>query len=151
MEIRHLSRPSREFVGVILAVLLAGIPAYRLAVRLVAGPAPDGPRSAAFLGRVAASINPLFPRQLDAETEITRVSALDGVFIYHYRFINVAVADMPRGVLARLRPTVMRSSCANEATLNNFIKKDITLRYHYSDKSGHALASFDVTRADCGV
>jgi hypothetical protein len=25
------------------------------------------------------------------------------------------------------------------------------LRYHYSDKAGRALASFDITRADCGV
>lgn len=151
MEIRRRSRPSRGFVVAILGVLLAGIPGYRLAVRLVAGPPPDDPRSAAFLNRVAANINPLFPRQVDAETEITRVSALDGILVYHYRFINVASADVPRAVLARLRPTVMRSSCANEGTLNNFIRRDITLRYSYSDKSGRALASFDITRADCGV
>jgi hypothetical protein len=46
---------------------------------------------------------------------------------------------------------VTKSSCANAVTLNNFIKKDITLRYLYSDKAGRALAAFDVTRADCGV
>lgn len=151
MDIRHRPRQSKAFVGLIALILLAGIPGYRLAVRLVAGPPPDGPRSAAFLNRVAANINPLFPRQVDSETEITRVSALEGVFIYHYRFINVGVAEVPRAVLAKLRPTVTRASCANEATLNNFIRRDITLRYYYSDKSGLALASFDITRADCKV
>jgi hypothetical protein len=151
MDTRSRPRHSRAFVRLILLVLLAIIPGYRLAVRFVAGPPADGPRSAAFLNRVAANINPLFPRQVDSETEITRVSALEGVFIYHYRFINVMVAEVPRAVVARLRPTVMKASCANEATLNNFIRKDIVLRYYYSDKSGRALASFDITRADCGV
>ena len=146
-------RPLRPgaFIGLIAGVVFGGIAGSVLAVRLVKGPPPDGPRSLAFLNRVAANINPLFPRQVDEATEITRVSALEGVFIYHYRFVNVAVADVPRAVLASLRPSVTRASCANEATLNVFIRKDVTLRYLYSDKSGRALASFDITRADCGV
>jgi hypothetical protein len=151
MDISRRLRPSSAFLGLVVGVLLASFPGYRLAVRWVAGPPPDGPRSAAFLSRVAAKINPLFPRLVDAETEITRASAVEGVFVYHYRFINVAVAEVPRAALVRLRPTVVRASCANEVTLNNFIRRDITLRYHYSDKAGRALASFDITRADCGV
>jgi hypothetical protein len=142
---------SRGFVGLIAGVLILGAAGYPLAIRYVSGPAPERVRSAAFLNRVAAEINPMFPRKIDAETEITSVSALEGVFIYHYRFVNVAVSQVDAGVLAELRPTVTKSSCANPATLNNFIKKDITLRYFYSDKAGTALASFDITRADCGV
>jgi hypothetical protein len=142
---------SRGFFGLVAGVLIAAAAGYGPAIRYVTGPAPDSVRSAAFLTRVAANINPLFPRKVDEATEITRVSALEGVFIYHYRFVNVAVAEVDAAVLAKLRPTVTKSSCANAATLNNFIKKDITLRYFYSDKLGRALATFDVTRADCGV
>lgn len=142
---------SRAFFGVVAGVVMAGAVGHGLAIRFLSGPAPDDVRSAAFLNRVAANINPLFPRKVDAETEITRVSALEGVFIYHYRFVNVALAEVDAAVLATLRPRVTESSCGNAATVNNFIKKDITLRYFYSDRLGKALASFDITRADCGV
>ena len=151
MNVDHRPGHSRGFVGLIAIILIVGGVGYGFAVRHVSGAGPESVRSAAFLNRVAAEINPLFPRKIDAETEITRVSALEGVFIYHYRFVNVAVSQVDAGVLAELRPTVTRSSCANAATVNNFIKKDITLRYFYSDKAGTALASFDITRADCGV
>jgi hypothetical protein len=142
---------SRAFFGLVAGVAIAGAVGHGLAIRYLSGPAPDDVRSAAFLNRVAANVNPLFPRKVDAETEITRVSALEGVFIYHYRFVNLAVAEVDAVGLAALRPRVTASSCGNATTLNNFIKKDITLRYFYSDKLGKALASFDVTRADCGV
>ena len=142
---------SRGFLGLVAGVVIAGVAGYGAAIRYVTAPAPDSVRSVAFLSRVAANINPLFPRKVDEAIEITSVSALEGVFIYHYRFVDVAVAEVDAAVLAKLRPTVTKSSCANAATLNNFIKKDITLRYFYSDKVGRALATFDVTRADCGV
>lgn len=151
MAVKHRTGRSRVFLGLIAGVLIAGALGHRLAFTYLSGPGAVDVRSAVFLNRVAANINPLFPRKVDAETEITRVSALEGVFIYHYRFVNVAVADVNAEVLARLQPTVTRSSCANAATVNNFIRKDITLRYLYSDKGGRALASFDITRADCGV
>lgn len=142
---------SRAFLGLVAGVLITAAAGYGPAIRYVAGPAPDNVRSAAFLSRIAASINPLFPRKIDEATEITSVSALEGVFIYHYRFVDVAVAEVDAAVLAKLRPAVTKSSCGNAATLNSFIKKDVTLRYFYSDKAGRALAAFDVTRADCGV
>jgi hypothetical protein len=151
MAVNHKTGNSRALFGLIAGVVIAGALGHRLAFTYLSGPGVDDVRSAAFLNRVAANINPLFPRKVDAETEITRVSALEGVFIYHYRFVNVAAAEVNAEVLARLQPTVTKSSCANAATLNNFIRKDITLRYFYSDKGGRALASFDITRADCGV
>ncbi len=143
--------PSRAFLGLVAGVVIAAAAGYGPAIRYVTGPAPDSVRSVAFLSRIAARINPLFPRKVDEATEITRVSALEGVFIYHYRFVNVAGAEVDAAVLAKLRPAVTKSSCGNAATLNNFIKKDVTLRYFYSDKAGATLATFDVTRADCGV
>lgn len=141
----------RALVALIAGVVAAGAFGHTLAFRYLSGPGVEDVRSAAFLNRVAANVNPLFPRKVDAQTEITRVSALEGVFIYHYRFVNVGVAEVDAVVLAGLQPTVTKSSCANAATVNNFIRKDITLRYFYSDKVGRALASFDITRADCGV
>ena len=151
MAVEHKTGSSRVLFRLIAAVVIAGALGHRLALKYLEGPGVVDVRSAVFLNRVAASVNPLFPRKVDAETEITRVSALEGVFIYHYRFVNVSAADLDGGVLAKLQPTVTKSSCANAATLNNFIRKDITLRYFYSDKVGRALASFDITRADCGV
>jgi len=151
MAVNHKTGSSRAFVYLIAGILVAGILGHRLAFAYLSGPGVVDVRSAAFLNRVVDSVNPLFPRKVDAETEITRVSAVEGVFIYHYRFVNVAVAEVNAGVLARLRSTVAKSSCANTATLNNFIRKDITLRYVYADKGGQAFASFDITRTDCGV
>jgi len=151
MDQNRPKRSSRALAGLIVGALGAGALGYGAALRSLTPPPVDEPRSLAFLNRVAATINPLFPRQVDAATEITRVSALEGVFVYHYRFVKVSASELDKDVLARLQPTVTQASCSNEATLNAFIKRDITLRYHYSDKVGRPLASFDVTRADCGV
>ena len=142
--------PSPGFFAAIAAVLVVTAVGYGSTIRFFKASEPGEVRSAAFLTRVAANINPLFPRQVDAETEITRVSALEGVFVYHYRLVNLAVASADAALVAELKPTVTKTSCGNPSTLNSFLKKDVTLRYFYSDKAGLALASFDVTLADCG-
>ena len=116
-----------------------------------AAPPQDDVRSAAFLGRVATTVSGLFPRKVDAEMEITRVTALEGVLVHHYRFFNFMAADLDAGVVPSLRPSVTLTTCANAVTRENFLKKDVTLRFNYADKQGSALTSFDVTRVDCGV
>lgn len=142
---------SRGFLGLIAGVLIVAAAGYGLAIGLLKRSAPGDVRSAAFLGRVADNVTGLFPRQVDPETEITRLSALEGVLIYHYRLVNLASSSADGALLAQLKPRVTRTSCGNELTLNSFLKKDITLRYLYSDRAGKALVSFDVTLADCGV
>ena len=147
----HRTGHSRGFLGLIFGVLVAAAAGYGLVIGLLKRSAPGDVRSAAFLSRVADNVTGLFPRQVDPETEITRLSALEGVLIYHYRLVNVAAASADGALLARLKPMVTKTSCGNAMTLNSFLKKDITLRYLYSDRVGKALVSFDVTLADCGA
>jgi hypothetical protein len=151
MEVSRPARRSNVVPGLVVGAVILGGLGYALSLRLVTGPPVDEPRSLAFLSRVVETVNPMFPRQVDAETEITRLSALEGVLVYHYRFVTVVASEFDQGVLTKLRPAVTKAACSNEATVNNFIKRDVILRYLYSDKAGKALASFDVNRSDCGV
>lgn len=147
----HRARASPAFRRLVAALLTASALGYGFMGWFAPGPAKEDTRSAAFLSRVAVAVNALFPRKVDAEMEITRVTALEGVLVYHYRFFNFMAADLDPGVVAGLEPRVLRTTCASAVTRDNFLKKDVTLRFAYADKAGRALTSFDVTRADCGV
>jgi hypothetical protein len=107
-------------------------------------------RSAAFLSQVAAKVNKDLPRTIDAETELSSVAGLEGILVYNYRLVNATAADMDvKQFLGIMTPQVTNVACTNPATRDQFIKKGITLRYTYADKSGVAVASFDVTPALC--
>jgi hypothetical protein len=147
----HAPVPSPAFLRVVAAVLIAAPVLYGALGGYRTARPEDEVRSAAFLGRVAAMVSVMFPRKVDAETEITGIAALEGVLVYHYRFFNFAAADPDSRLIAGIRPSVTRTTCANAVTRANFLKKDVILRFHYADKGGRALTSFDVTLADCGV
>jgi hypothetical protein len=146
---RYRTGNSQAVVGLIVGVLIPGLIGYGFLSEYKA--TKEDVRSATFLNRVAANLNKQFPKKIDSETEITSVSALEGVFIYHSRLVNLASTEVNAAALANLKPLVTKAACANAASVDNFLKQGITLRYEYSDKGGRTLASFDVTRAECGV
>ena len=109
-------------------------------------------RSAAFLGEVADGLNKQLPKAVDAETELASVTSLEGVLIYNYRLVNAIAADVDASaLLASVTPGVTRSVCTTQDTRDKFLKEGITLRYSYVDKAGAQIASFDVSKADCGT
>jgi hypothetical protein len=109
-----------------------------------------GVRSVAFLGKVAANVNKQLPRSIDSETELTSVAGLEGVLVYNYRLVNATAADVDvKEFLGIMTPRVTNVACTTPDTRDQFIKKGITLRYSYADKSGVAVAAIDVTPAVC--
>jgi hypothetical protein len=116
------------------------------------GVAKKDVRSAAFLGEVASGLNKQLPRAVDAETQLASVAGLEGVLVYNYRLVNVLAANVdPNALLGNVRPGVTKSVCTTPDTRDKFLNEGITLRYSYVDKAGVQIASFDVSKADCGI
>ena len=74
-----------------------------------------------------------------------------GMLIYNYRLVNVSAAQVDHnkfgaGAKERLREGV----CNRPETRDNFLKKNVTLRYSYFDKDKQHIATIDVASADCG-
>jgi hypothetical protein len=137
----------------LLAILVAmAVFAFLQARGGLFGVAKKDVRSAAFLGEVADGVNKQLPRAVDSETELASVAGLEGVFVYNYRLLNAVATEVDlEGFLASMRPGVTKAACTAPDTRDKFLKEGITLRYSYVDKSGVPIASFDVTRADCGI
>ena len=106
-------------------------------------------RSAAYLNKGAAEVNKTLPKMIDEETELTRVSALEGVVVYNYRLVNATSTDVNPDAFAAVKAQLIKGACTTPQTHDKFLKQDITLRYSYVDKDKHPIASFDVTLADC--
>jgi len=116
------------------------------------GTTPRDVRSAAFLSEVATELNKQLPRPVDAETEISSVGGLEGVFVYNYRLVNRLASEVEgSGLVATLKPQVTTAACSAAETRKKFLDEGITLRYSYADKNGSPIASFDVRPADCGA
>ena len=109
-------------------------------------------RSAAFLAEVAAELNKQLPKPVDQETEVTSVTGLEGVFVYNYTLVNRVASEVDGShLVATLQPQVTQAACAAPDTRDKFLNQGVTLRYSYADKTGSAIASFDVTPQDCGA
>jgi hypothetical protein len=133
-----------------VAAIVAALVAREAVAHLFSKPEPNF-RSRAFLAQVASEANKTAPTMVDKDTELTTMTALDGIFVYNYRLVNYAKAnlDVPK-LLANLQPEVVKSACTNPATRDTFLKKGVGLRYSYVDKDRAFLTAFDVVEADCG-
>lgn len=136
----------------LLAVLVAMLVSTVLYARggLLGSPRRDV-RSAAFLNEVAAELNKQLPKAIDADTELVNITGLEGVFVYHYRLVNLSAGEVDGTALgAEMKPQVAKAACGMAETRDKFLKQGITLRYTYGDRTGTAITSFDVVPADCG-
>jgi hypothetical protein len=133
----------------VVAAIVGAVVAREAVAHLLSKPEPNV-RSRAFLTQVASEANKTTPSMVDKETELTTMTALDGVFVYNYRLVSYTKANLnvPK-LLANLQPGVVTSSCTNPDTRETFLKKGVVLRYSYADKDRAFLTSFDVAEADC--
>ena len=107
-------------------------------------------RSAAFLAKMAAEVNKDLPKMVDAETELTRVEGLDGVFVYNFKLVNAASSEIDvQRLVVDLKPQVTKGACGAPGTRDRLVKDRVALRYSYSDKGGNPVASFDINPDDC--
>jgi len=134
--------------GVVAAIV--GALVAREAVAHLFSKSEPNIRSRAYLTQVASEANKSAPSMVDKDTELTTMTALDGTFVYNYRLVNYAKAnlDVPK-LLSNLQPVVVKSACTNPATRDTFLKKGVVIRYSYVDKDRAFLTSFDVAEADC--
>jgi hypothetical protein len=109
------------------------------------------PRSQEFLGKIAAEINRSIPVMIDQETELMPAVGEPGMLIYNYRLVNVSAAQVDYNKFASgAKERLKESACNRPETLDNFLKKGVTLRYSYFAKDKQHIATIDVTPADCG-
>ena len=109
------------------------------------------PRSQEFLDKIAAEINRSIPVMIDQETELMPAVGAPGMLIYNYRLVNVSAAQVNHNRFAAgAKERLREGACNRPETRDNFLKKDVTLRYSYFDKDKQHIATVDVTPADCG-
>jgi hypothetical protein len=104
--------------------------------------------TAPVLERVTQQLNKSLPKMLDAETELTSASAVEGVLIYHYRLVHALAADVDVAALRSLQSTIAKGDCA-DADARALLNAKISLRYLYNDRTGAQVTWFDVSRLDC--
>jgi hypothetical protein len=88
---------------------------------------------------------------IDQETELMPAVGAPGMLIYNYRLVNVSAAQVNHNRFAAgAKERLREGACNRPETRDNFLKKDVTLRYSYFDKDKQHIATVDVTPADCG-
>jgi hypothetical protein len=111
----------------------------------------EDPRSAAYLGKIAAEINRSVPVMIDKETELLPTEGHQGMLIYNYRLVGYSVSQVnPQKFAAGAKQKITQGACNQPETRDDFLKKGVTLRYAYYDKDKRPIATIDVTPTDCG-
>ena len=106
---------------------------------------------AKYLAAASAEVNRRLPIMVDSETQLVSTTGLDRVLQYNYRLVNVSVTQAQAASLMRIvRPGILRSACSTPQTRNTFLKRGVTLRYAYADRSGYDLFTIEVAPRDCG-
>ena len=134
---------SRWFLG--LALILPLLPALqRLGTR-------EKPTSLSLLSRVAAEANKGLPKMADADTQVVRMEALEGVLIYQNRLVNHSAAQLDsKAFQTAAKQMLQKSLCNTPATRDGLLKVGVTMRYVYHDKADALLTTVDIRPADCG-
>src|SRR5262249_43489866 len=104
------------------------------------------------LQRAADQANKDLPKKTDAETEVTKVEAQQGLLIYNCRLVNAESGQVEASTLTSdVKPRITQAACASQQIKDTFFKNHVTLRYTYHDKNDGLIGSFDVKPADCGM
>jgi hypothetical protein len=106
--------------------------------------------SVSALTRVASEANKSLPMMVDKETELSNASALPGILVYNYRFVNGIMQEISaQELIGRLKPSTTTRACTTPETRDGLLKRGVTMRYSYSDRNGAFIAAFDVTPDAC--
>src|SRR5260370_8332492 len=84
----------------------------------------EDPRSAAYLGKIAAEINRSVPVMIDKETELMPAEGHQGMLIYNYRLVGYSVSQVnPKKFAAGTKQKVTQGASNQPDTTHNFLKK----------------------------
>lgn len=135
---------------ILLAVLIALLGGVLWRTVLRPTPAARDVRSVEALTEVANAANKELPVQVDAETELTHVSAQPGVLVYSYRLVKQTASELDAAKVTEvLRPLVLQNACAKPEIRDRFLAAGVALRYRYLDRDKAPVASFDIALGDC--
>lgn len=109
---------------------------------------PLGGAECEFVEREARKLNASLPRQLDADTAATRVTARGCELTLEYRISNLSVHDVaPAGMLA-MREQVTAQLCADTAARAT-LERGGTFTNVYFDDASARIGQFTVGKGDC--
>lgn len=107
---------------------------------------PSSDLSRASLAKAVARLGQSVPSMVDSDTEITKVTALDGRILYEYRLVKV---DSKRIDAAALLADLKKKVAARLCDANEFLKSGVIFEYVYLDKSATRIGTFEITSMDC--
>src|SRR5262245_24114134 len=90
------------------------------------GVAKQDVRSAAFLSKVATELNKQLPKSIDAETELTSIAGLEGVFVYNYRLVKRLANEVDGTALVNgIKPNTITAACNTPDTRDKFLRQGV--------------------------
>jgi hypothetical protein len=92
---------------------------------------------------IAVKVNEHFPRMIDEDTRIDRVTAGDNQLIYHCTLINRRAADIDP-MLAEYMENKIRANLLNDKYARQFLENGISLRIDYYSADDYLVASIEL-------
>ena len=92
---------------------------------------------------IAVQVNAHFPRMIDEDTRIDRVTAGDNQLIYHCTLINHQAADIDP-MLAEYMENKIRANLLNDKYARQFLENGISLRIDYYSADDYLVASVEL-------
>jgi hypothetical protein len=101
-----------------------------------------------FVEREAQKLNTSLPRQLDADTAATRVTARGCELTLEYRISNLSASDVAPGGMAAMRGQVVEQLCEDSAARATLERGGTFTNVYYGDDSA-SIGQFTVRKDDC--
>jgi len=107
-------------------------------------------RSSARLKQMADEMNRLLPAMVGTEMELTRVMGSEGMLTEELRLVHYTgtVAAFQRQVPA-MRPQMIAIACADRTLRDQFLLREIGVRYNITAADHTHLATVQVLPSDC--
>lgn len=98
------------------------------------------------LNELAGEFNAKTPMMVDRETRLDQIEVSGDTLSYHYTLVNVSKTDSTTDLVGAKR-FLMNQSQSNldtSANMKSFREKNVSLKYHYRDKTGAELLDFKI-------
>jgi hypothetical protein len=122
------------------------------AIGKTVGTAAASPSMEKSLTEAAGKLNMQFPKMIDSDTRIDRVSAGPGLlFTYHHTFINSTVRDVDMNLFNVTFSNDLRMKVCANSDMRPMFKSGVTAVYTYQSREGKTIGSVNVTPKQCGI
>ena len=101
------------------------------------------------LSRVVAEAAKTLPRVIDADTEMTSISAEGMTLVYGYQLKHLAGSDIEPSAKAQLVVDLKKNGCSNPMMRDAFLKRGVVVRHVYRDRDNAVVATAEVAWKDC--